>query len=121
MAGTEVKQNHVLRASTILEVLVSLIVFVVVFSIAMGIFANVQRLSLSAKKLRAQAVLKEWLLKAAQHPEVSKQTIEDKGFTIEKNITNYRDNATLYRISLAAYDGKGEKIAELNQIAYEGK
>lgn len=121
MAGGGLKMDQKLRASTIVEVLVSLIVIVIVFGIAMSIFANVQRSSLSTKKLRAQAILKAHLLKASQHPEVSKQTVTDDGFTLEQNITNYHDDPALYQISLIAYDANSEKVSELTEVFYEGK
>jgi hypothetical protein len=48
MAGN--KLNTKLSASNILEVIVSMVIIVIVFGIAMMIYSNVLRFSLSAKK-----------------------------------------------------------------------
>jgi len=104
-----------------LEVVISMVVIVVVFTIAMAIFGNVQRLSLTGKKIKAQAVLKEAFLKPEQHIAVGKQTTTIDEFRVEQEITPYGQSNNLYQISLTAYDNNGEKVAESKNVMYDVK
>jgi hypothetical protein len=112
MAGSK------LKASSIFEMVISMVIIVVVFTIAMSIFANVQRLSLTGKKIKAQATLNEELIKAEQNIVIAKTTTTIEDFKVEKEISIYNNNSSLYQVSLAAYDGNQEKIAEINSVVY---
>jgi hypothetical protein len=113
MAGS--KLNGRVNASTIMEVIVSMVIIVVVFGIAMMIYSNVLRLSLSAKKIRAQAILNETMIKAEHNTENTTQTITIDDFRVEQEVKAY-NNAT--DIHLTAYDQNQQKIAELEKVIY---
>ncbi|MDB5008617.1 MAG: hypothetical protein JWP45_3010 [Mucilaginibacter sp.] len=114
MAGS--KLNVKLRASTILEVIVSMVIIVIVFGIAMMIYTNVLRLSLSAKKLRAQALLEETLFTAEHNATNTTQTFNIDDFRIEQEVKPYVQNSSLTDIHLTAYDQNQQKIAELEKV-----
>ena len=62
MAGRKLIRTKIM-ASTILEVIVAMVIIVVVFGIAMMIYTNVLRMSLSVKKIQAlhiHIVALEW-------------------------------------------------------------
>jgi Tfp pilus assembly protein PilV len=107
MKGHKVK----VRSSTILEVVVSMVIIVVVFGIAMMIFTNVQRSSLSVKKLRAQALLRE----AANTADATKTITADE-FRIEQEVKPYRADSALTDVHLTAYDQNRQKVAELEKV-----
>jgi Tfp pilus assembly protein PilE len=113
MAGS--KLNGRVRASTIMEVIVSMVIIIVVFGIAMMIYSNVLRLSLSGKKMRAQAILNETMVKAERNTENTKQTFTIDDFRIEQEIKSY-NNAT--DIHLTAFDENQQKIAEMEKVIY---
>jgi Tfp pilus assembly protein PilV len=121
MAGIQLNMKRQLRASSILEVIIAMVLIVVIFSIAMEISANVQRLLLSAKQIHAQAVLKEALFKAEQVPDIAKQTLTMDGFNVTQEITVYNNSDVLHQITLVAYDANQEKIAELKQVVYDAQ
>jgi Tfp pilus assembly protein PilE len=114
MAGS--KLNTRLNASTILEVIVSMVIIVIVFGIAMMIYTNVLRLSLSAKKLRAQALLQEALFTAEHNANNITQTINVDGFRIEQEVKPSQEYSNLNDIHLTAYDQNQQKIAELEKV-----
>jgi len=114
MAGS--KLDGRVKASTILEVIVSMIVIVIVFGIAMMIYTNVLRLSLSAKKLRVQALLQEIMLKAEQTTANTTQSFTIDDFRIEQEAKPYHDESGLTTIHLTAYDQNQQKIAELQKV-----
>lgn len=114
MAGSKLTKR--VQASSILEVVVSMVVIVIVFGIAMMIYTNVLRLSLSVKKLRAQAILQETMIKAEHNPENITQSTTADDLRIEQEITPYPDNSALKEIHLTAFDQNQQKIAELQKV-----
>jgi Tfp pilus assembly protein PilE len=114
MAGS--KLNGQVKASTILEVIVSMVIIVIVFGIAMMIYTNVLRLSLSAKKIKAQALLQETMLKAEQNTENITQSITMDDFRIEQEVKSYTGGGNSVEIHLTAYDQNQQKIAELQKV-----
>jgi len=112
MAGSKLKGR--VRASTLVEVIVSMVIIVVVFGIAMMIYTNVLRVSLSAKKIRAQALLQETILNAAHNAQNTTQSFNLGDFRIEQQVTAY--NSSLTTIHLTAYDQNQQKVAELQKI-----
>jgi Tfp pilus assembly protein PilE len=114
MAGSKLSGR--VQASTILEVVISMIVIVIVFGIAMMIYTNVLRLSLSAKKMRAQALLQETMLKAEQTSGNTNQSFTVDDFRIEQEAGPYNNETSLTAIHLTAYDQNQQKIAELQKV-----
>lgn len=116
MAGS--KLNAKLDASTIMEVVVSMVIIVIVFGIAMMIYTNVLRVSVSAKKLRAQSLLREALFNAERDTANTSQTFNVDDFRIEQEIKPYEQNKNLIDIHLTAYDQNQQKTAELEKVIY---
>ncbi|WP_259071776.1 hypothetical protein HDF24_25520 [Mucilaginibacter sp. X4EP1] len=116
MAGG--KLNTRVRASTIMEVVVSMVIIVVVFGIAMMIYTNVLRVSVSAKKLRAQALLREALFNAERDATKITQTFTVDDFRIEQEVKPSAQDKNLSDIHLTAYDQNQQKIAELEKVIY---
>jgi len=116
MAGTKLKVRSKVQASTILEVVISMIVIIAVFGIALMIFSNVTRLSLSAKKLKAEAILEDRVLMLQQSNDNIDETIVAEGFSIEQRITAYNNNSNLSNVRLTAFDENNNLIAELQKV-----
>lgn len=116
MAGRKITAGTKVTGSTILEVVVSMVIIVTVFGIAMMIFNNVMRASLSAKTVRAQATLKETLLAAEQNPPVSGQSLTVDDFRVELEIHPYNNDSNLSDIHLTAYDVNAQKVADLEKV-----
>lgn len=114
MAGS--KLGNRVKASTILEVIVSMVVIVIVFGIAMMIYTNVLRMSLSAKKLRAHAILESEMLKAEHSTDSLTQFVTIDDFRIDEESEPYPDNADLSIIHLTAFDQNKQKIIELQKV-----
>jgi len=116
MAGGKLRIGRKARASTIIEVLVSMIIIMVVFGVAMMIFANVTRSGGSELKVRSAAVLHEVLLEDEKAAEVSARTFNLDSLRIEQQVKNYNGDGSLQEVDLAAYDPNGQKTAEAHQI-----
>jgi type II secretory pathway pseudopilin PulG len=113
MAGNKVK------ASTILEVLISMVIIIVVFGIAMMIYANVTQSSLSVKKIKAEAVLNGYLQTAEKSTGNTTQSFTVDSLRIEQTIKSYNTEKNLVEIDLVAYDAGQQKVAELHKVIYE--
>jgi type II secretory pathway pseudopilin PulG len=104
------------RASTIIEVLISMIVIMVVFGIAMLIFANVTRSGVSEKKVRSSAVLQQILLDDERTTDLASRTFTVDSLRIEQQVKNYNGQGSLVEIDLRAYDTGGQLTAETHKI-----
>ena len=116
MAGRKLTVKSKVRASTILEVLISMIIILIVFTIGMMIFGNVSRLSLSAQKVKAESILEERLLNAEQSKINLDETVTVGDFQIEQEIKQYGNNSHLFLVHLIAWDNNRIKIAELQKV-----
>lgn len=119
MAGSELKVSSLtvkLRASTLLEVVVSMVLIVVVFTIALTIYTNVLKLSLSIRKLKARAVLSEFALRADSGSSVSSQNFNQGELRVEQQVDAYKGNNGLQQVSLTAFDEEGMPLDSVKKI-----
>ncbi|WP_157682347.1 hypothetical protein [Mucilaginibacter mallensis] len=104
------------KASTIIEVLISMIIIMVVFGIAMIIYANVTKSGLSELEIRAGALLNETLQNDEKDDAVSSRIFNVDILRIEQQVKSYDADGSLLEIDLVAYDVNGEKMAEAHKI-----
>ncbi|WP_090639480.1 hypothetical protein [Mucilaginibacter sp. OK283] len=116
MAGGKIKKNGMLEAATIVEVVIALVIIVVVFGMAMMIFANVTQQAISAKKIRATAVLRNTLLKAEQSRQLPQEAFNQDGFRIIPVVKPFEGGPGLSEFHLAAYDENQQEIAKVSEI-----
>jgi len=105
-----------LPASTIPEVVVSMVIIIVVFGIAMMIYTNVMRMSLSVKSVRAAAVLQEMMIQIRETDHLTVQTIQLEDFRIEEEVKPFQENTDLSEITLTAYDQNAVKVGNVREI-----
>ena len=116
MAGRKLRIATRVKASTILEVVVSMVIIIAVFGIAMMIYANVIRTSLSGQKIKAQAVLSQVMKNMGSAELGSNQESVIDDFTVERSVKPYSGNSELLEIDLKAYDKSHIPLAELHQL-----
>lgn len=121
MAGRKLIIVKQIRASTILEVVVSMVIIVIVFGVAMMIYTNVTRISLSGQKIRAQAVLSQ-IMKGMEDTELSldQESVTD-GFIVKRSVKHYAENNKLLEVDLKAYDENHLFLAELHQLILQNE
>ena len=115
MAGRKLIGTKV-AASTILEVIIAMVIIILVFGIAMMIYTNVLRMSLSVKKIQAQAILKETLFNAEKTNNYASQSITIGDFRIEEEVKSFSGDTTLREIHLTAFDSNQQLITELQIV-----
>jgi Tfp pilus assembly protein PilV len=105
-----------LAASSIIEVLISMVVIMVVFGIAMMIYVNIVQSSLSVTKIRAQAILNQTLQADETSVNSSSTTFTVDNLNIEQTVKNYNNEPNLTEIDLAAYDANGKQLITLHKV-----
>lgn len=116
MAGSKVRFNGRVQASSLLEVVVAMVVIIMVLGIALSIFTNVMRSSLSVRQLRAQAVLEEAMQAAEYNAGQAAPDTLAKGWKVEQETQSYGEGGRLTQVHLRLYDGNHELIAELRKV-----
>ena len=116
MAGGKLKNRQLIPASTVLEVVISMIIIIVVFGIGMMIFSNVSRLSLSGRKIKAQAILQDALFEAERSTERGNKTLTVDELTVKQEVTAFENEPSLSVITLTAFDPNHEQIAQLKRV-----
>lgn len=104
------------RASSFVEVLIAMVVILVVFAIAMMIYSNVLRLSLSIKKLKAQAILHDIILQDEKSGGVSARNVLVDEYNVEVKSSIVQGSNGLLLVHLTAYDRNQAKITDLQKI-----
>lgn len=116
MANGKMNIRSKVQASTIMEVVVSMVIIILVFGIAMIMYTNVMRMSLSAQKVHAQALLQHTLTEAEKAKSQVSRSITVDDLRIEQEIKPFSQDTILTEIHLTAYDANQQKIAELQKV-----
>jgi len=116
MAGSKITKKGMLQATTITEVVIALVIIVVVFGMAMMIFANVTQQAISTKKIRATAILRAVLLKADQSHQLPQEAFNQGGFKIIPVIKPVEDEPGLSELHLTVYDENQQEISKMAEI-----
>lgn len=93
-----------------------MVLIVIVFGVAMMIFANVMRSSLSARQVNAQAVLSSVLVSLAQKKDIENTSFSVDSLHILQEVKPYEKAPGMMEVHLTASGNSGENIAEARMI-----
>lgn len=99
-----------------MEAVIAMVIMVLVFGIAMMIYTNVTRLSLSVRKIRAQAILQERLYQTVKNGNTDNQHIQVDEFEIEQKVSPFGPGSGLIQIELTAFGENHQQLVQLQQI-----
>jgi len=116
MARKRIRLQKKITGSTILEVIISMVIIMLTFGIAMMIYSNVTRLSLSTEKMQAQAILLETMRNLELSKDITSQSIVAGDFSVEQSVKPFNDDNNLISVSLIAYDDNHQEIAVLKKV-----
>jgi len=104
------------RASSIIEVLISMVIIMVVFGIALAIFDKITHSSVNGKNLLAQGLLKKELAAA----EFSKTTTDSiyvtDDLTIARTFSAYAVDPALTVVRLSAINDKQDTVYTIKKV-----
>ncbi|WP_256014128.1 hypothetical protein [Desertivirga xinjiangensis] len=120
MAGWKLKEEAggKLKASTLLEVIVSMIMIMIIFAIATGIVTNISRRSVSLKEIKAMSTLTFFLAKCESAPFITEQTFNYADFIVKRKVLKYRGDDRLREVRVVIYNEDEQKLAEGRKIVY---
>jgi Tfp pilus assembly protein PilV len=114
MAESKLKSR--VKGSSILEVVIAMVVIVAVFGIALMIFSNVMRSSLSVKKIRAQAIAQQLLLRTEAQRTFTDTAFLSGDLRFERSARPYTENNGLTEIRVTALDSHKDTLITAAKI-----
>ena len=110
-----VKLNYKIKAFSILESMVSMVVVVIVFSLSAMVIANVTKTGMTRKKQDAYMLLKEMRNETIKNNRFIDEFVELNGLTLQKTILDYKGNEETRILLIEVLKGE-EKIFESKEL-----
>ena len=111
----EIKKG-MLKASTLLEVIVAMVIILVIFTLAIGISSNVLSASPSIKKQQAQAMADGLIASSISEENWNDEQMTKDDVVLEKTVLPYGSYSDLVVITVTATQ-QGKQLSQLRQIA----
>jgi hypothetical protein len=105
-----------LQASSLIETIVSMMIVMLVFFIAMTIYVNILRNSVSLSELSAAQYLQTLVQKTKKDKSYFNETLVEETLTISKNCSPYGSSTELFLIDLEAKDQSGRVVATHREL-----
>ncbi|HXB10135.1 MAG TPA: hypothetical protein VNW04_23590 [Puia sp.] len=117
--GALKKYSPGLKAATILETMVALVILVVIFGIAITLFIRVGAGPVSLKRVQAEQLLNDFSNTTRRQGEFVDADRRVNGYTLRRRVTAMDDHHTLWRIHYYIYDRDGQLLLEWQQLVLE--
>lgn len=106
------------KAATLIEVIVAMVMIMTVFGISMMIYLQVLHASISERQVRIGLILKKIGEDTISSKRFFDETIEEDEFSIHKSIATYDNRENLIHLHLEIVDG-GKTITRDQLIVHE--
>lgn len=104
-----------LKASTLLEVIVAMVVIMIVFVLATGIYANVMRVSPSVKQQRIKALMTGLMEKSITEGNWQDELVAVDSLSLQKTVVPYGAYPDLLQMEVIVLE-QGKEIAKIKQV-----
>lgn len=111
-----VKLNYHLKASTLIESLISMVLIVVCFSVAVMIYINVVDNDRQRTRLNAILILNEEALQIKKEKNFLDDEKTINNWILKKTVERYAETSNIYTLSLVIKDKEGKIIATRNEL-----
>ena len=108
--------NTRVKASSLIESLIAMVIIVVCFSIAVMIYVSIMDSDQQRKKMKAILWMNEEVIKIKRSANYIDNEINAKGWTLKKTVEQFEGTENVFVISLAVKDKEGETIAKRNEL-----
>ncbi|RQO69384.1 hypothetical protein DBR43_14960 [Pedobacter sp. KBW06] len=109
-----------LKASTLLEVIIAMLIILIVFVLATGIFTKVIVSSPSVKQQQVRSLSSGIIQESLYQRNWTDETIEIDRIVFRKTVLPYIDDPELLQISVSATED-GKEIGKSRQIVRKGR
>lgn len=110
----QLKPNQV-KASTLLEVIIAMVIILIVFVIATGIYTNVIRSSPSVKAQQARALAMSMIRESIAERDWTDESTEKDSVRLSKTVIPYEGYTDLLLITVTATE-HGKTVGQSKQI-----
>lgn len=110
-----VKLNQSIKAFTILESMVAIVIVMIVFGLTSVVIINISSSGITNEKQTAYALVNELRNETLQQSRFIDEVIESKNLRIEKTILDYQSSQELKILLIEAFKGK-EKLVESKEL-----
>jgi type II secretory pathway pseudopilin PulG len=117
MAGL---MNKKVQASSLLEVLVSMVIIMIVFTLAIGVYSKVTNSGISINDKQIQQQMQSIISASGENKEWDNESFEINNINFSKTVSNYNNYTDLYLIEVEAKKN-GKVVGELRQIVKKGR
>lgn len=107
-----------LKATTLIEVLVAMIIILLSFGTGMMIYNNILNSDNGYEKMKSRLILNEIAIETKKEKTFFDEIKEEETFTIHKSIEQYKDKKNLSLLHLKAFNKQGRLIAEKKELIY---
>jgi len=104
------------RASTLVETIVAMLIITFVFSIGFLIIMNLSKNSNNSLKTKAYFLTNEILVSTKSKKQFFDQDFDFGNITIKRTVSEYQNNEELYQLNLKALDLNNHKLFEQNEL-----
>lgn len=110
-----VELNKNLKASTLLESLISMVLIMICFTIATAVYLNIIRGNQTGKKLKVHLLMEKMAFETKQNNTYLDETQNYENMVIRKMIKPYPSASGLYLLSLKAFENE-KLFDEYNEL-----
>lgn len=105
-----------LKASTLIEVLIAMVLVMACFGIGTMIYSNVMRSGNERLKLKAHLAINELAVRSKKEKQFIDEVIKDETLTISKKISPYKQTTDVIVMEITAGDEEGRTIETYKEL-----
>jgi len=105
-----------IKASTLVEALVAMVIILIIYGIGLTIFINVNKSSANRLKIEAYLQLEDIVAKTKKEARYLDETYDLENLKVEKKITKYDNNNSLNVLQIKILSKENKLLAEHREI-----
>ena len=111
------RNNH-LKASSLIEVVVAMVILSVTFTVCLMVFNNITRSTYSLRQMKYSLILQNLKLKTEQEKSYFDEVISEENEIVYKKVSHYNNRENLILLEFEVVDAGNEVIAERKDLIY---
>lgn len=105
-----------LKASTLVETIVAMLLVTIAFSMAMVLMLKISKNSNNSLKTKAYILANDVIVKTKTEKLYIDQEFNYGNIIIKKTVTEYENNEKLFQLKVSAFDSRNHKLFEQNEL-----
>ncbi len=110
-----------IKASSLLETIVAMVILVAVFTIAIMIFVNVTATGFNFQKIHANNLLKNLSRQTVKEMKLYDENLEVNNILVVKKVSKYQEQKGLFVLELSAFNKDSIKLAQRRELIFQNE